>query len=212
MGWLSVLSTGWTADLRGYLALAAVFFIGGFVPMLRTPLVLASGVVFGLAAVPVIVLASTAGSIGSFLLGRYLLQERVRRMLARRRLSGAVMRAVDLEGWRVVALMRLWGPLPTVVQNYAFAMSRIPLWSFALATLIFSVPQTAFYSYLGSLGQSALRGEFPGYVSLVTAAAACVCAVTVVMLVGHRVRSVLRKAGASDAELGEAPALTPPAA
>ncbi len=205
MGLLSLLSTGWTPDLRGYLALAAVFFIGGFIPILRTPLVLASGVVFGLAAVPAIVLSSTAGSVGSFLLGRYFLQDRVRRMLARRRLSGAVMRAVDLEGWRVVALMRLWGPFPTVVQNYAFAMSRIGLVSFTLATLVFSVPQTAFYSYLGSLGQSALRGEFPGYVSVVTAAAACLCAVTVVMLVGARVRSILRRAGAE-------PALTPPAA
>ena len=207
---LSVLSTGWTPDLRGYLALAAVFFIGGFVPILRTPLVLASGVVFGLTAIPVIVVSSTAGSVGSFLLGRHLLQARVRRLLARRRLSGAVMRAVDLEGWRVVALMRLWGPLPTTVQNYAFAMSRIGLVSFALATLVFSVPQTVFYSYLGSLGQSALRGEFPGYVSIVTAAAACLCAVTVVVLVGHRVRTVLRKAG-GDPVLDQS-ALTPPAA
>ena len=209
MGLLSELSAGWAQDLRGYLALAAVFFIGGFVPVLRTPLVLASGVVFGMMAVPVIVASSTAGSIGSFLLGRYLLQERVRRMLARRRVSEAVMRAVDLEGWRVVALMRLWGPLPTMVQNYAFAMSRIPLLSFTLATLVFSAPQTLFYSYLGSLGQLALRGEFPGYVSLVSAAAACLCAVGVVVLVGHRVRSILRRAGASGSELGE---FTPPAA
>ena len=198
--WLQALSGGWQPGLPGYCALAAVMFTTGLVPVPRTPLVIASGLVFGLFAVPVISLASLCGSITAFLLGRSLLRERVRRWLTRWRLSAAVLRAVDLEGWRVVALLRFYGPLPTTVQNYGFALTTIALWRYAAATLVFSLPQITFYTYLGSLGR---RGS-PDAVSYATAAVAAGCAVTVVAIVGRRVRTILRRVGASEADLAGA--------
>ena len=155
---------------------------------------LASGLAFGMAVVPVVDVSSTAGSVAAFLLTRHLFQPQARRLLARHRLSGATLRAFDLEGWRVLALMRFYGPLPTMVcRTTSFAISRISLWSFTLITLVFSLPQIIFYVYLGSLGQVVLRGERPGFVSVIGATCAVCCAVATVALVGNRVRTLLQR-------------------
>ena len=52
--------------------LAAVFVVGGFTPIPRTVITLAAGIVYGMAAVPVIIPASTVGCLLVFLLVRYL--------------------------------------------------------------------------------------------------------------------------------------------
>ena len=147
-GIASVLMRGWTLDAAGVASLMAAFIIGGLVPVPRTPMNIASGMVFGLFAVPVIAVASTVGGVIAFVSARHMLQHRVHRVLTRQRHAAAILRAVDLEGWRVVALLRFYGPVPTTVQNYLFGLTRIGLWSFTAATLVFSIPQIAFYCYL----------------------------------------------------------------
>ena len=199
---LAILANGWTP--AGLTALILAFILGGLVPVPRTAMVLAAGLVFGMPAVPLIVLSSTAGSVLAFQLGRTLARKPARRWLARQRFTSALLRAVDLEGWRIVALLRFYGPVPTTVQNYAFALTRIGLWPFTLTTLVFSVPQTAVYCYLGSIGQQAMRGELSGAMAYAPALAAVSCITTVVVLVGRRVRAILRAADAAGFAAAEA--------
>ena len=74
---LAVLGHGWTP--AGVAALVLAFILGGLVPVPRTAMVLAAGLVFGMPAVPIVVLSSTAGSVIAFLLARTLAREPARR-------------------------------------------------------------------------------------------------------------------------------------
>ena len=106
--------------------LALVFVAGGLVPVPRTFLTLAAGVVYGMAAIPIIMPATTAGCLIAFLLARYLFAERLWRFVERKPKLTAIMNAVDAEGWRIVALCRLASPIPSTIQNALWLPPRPP--------------------------------------------------------------------------------------
>ena len=64
--------------------LALVFVAGGLVPVPRTFLTLAAGVVYGMAAIPIIMPATTLGCLIAFLLARYLFAARLWRFVERK--------------------------------------------------------------------------------------------------------------------------------
>ena len=106
--------------------LALVFVAGGLVPVPRTFLTLAAGVVYGMAAIPIIMPATTLGCLIAFLLARYLFAERLWRCRrAQAEARSPIMNAVDAEGWRIVALCRLASPIPSTIQNAMFGLTRI---------------------------------------------------------------------------------------
>ena len=90
--------------------LALVFIAGGLVPVPRTFLTLAAGVVYGMAAIPIIMPATTAGCLIAFLLARYLFAQRLWRFVERKPKLTAIMNAVDAEragaSWRCAAWPR----------------------------------------------------------------------------------------------------------
>jgi uncharacterized membrane protein YdjX (TVP38/TMEM64 family) len=171
--------------------LAAVFVAGALVPVPRTFLVLAAGVVFGLPAIPIIMLATTLGCVIAFLLARYLFAERLARAIARKPKLVAIMDAVDAEGWRIVALCRLASPIPSMVQSALFGLTRIGLWPYAWATFVFTIPQIALYAYLGAVGRTALLGEGET-INLGIMAAGGVTFLVIVLLITRRVRASMR--------------------
>ena len=65
-----------------------------------------------MAAMPVIIPATTAGCLLVFLLARYLFGEPVWRIVERKPKLLAIMDAVNAEGWRIVGLCRLASPIP----------------------------------------------------------------------------------------------------
>jgi uncharacterized membrane protein YdjX (TVP38/TMEM64 family) len=87
--------------------------------------------------------------------------------------------------------MRFYGPIPTVVQNYGFGLTDIDWRSFAAATLVFTVPQTAVYSYLGSLGKHIVLGKTSSPIFYIGAGLAVSCFALAAYLVGRRLRSLL---------------------
>jgi uncharacterized membrane protein YdjX (TVP38/TMEM64 family) len=171
--------------------LALIFIAGGLAPVPRAVLALASGVVFGLAAVPVIIPSTTLGSLFAFLLARYFFAERLWRRVARSPKLLAIMNAVDAEGWRIVALCRLASPLPSTLQNALFGLTHIGVWPYLFATFVFTIPQIVLYTYLGAIGNAALLGESQG-VSLAVMAAGGLTALIVVLLITRRVRASMR--------------------
>jgi uncharacterized membrane protein YdjX (TVP38/TMEM64 family) len=187
-------------DLNGLAVLAAIFVVTGLVPIPRTALCIASGAIFGLAAVPVILPGTTLGGAIGFLLARYLLAARLHRILDARPNARAIMAAIDSEGWRLVGLMRFAGAMPTFSQNYLFGLTRISLQVFVLASFFFSIPQVCLYVYLGSLGRTALLGETESPLNLAPALLAALCLVAVIVIVTRKARAALRQMeGAMDA-------------
>ena len=179
-------------SLSSAAVLAAVFAIGALVPVPRTFLVLAAGVVFGLPSIPIIILGTTIGCVIAFLLARYLFADRLHRAVDRKPKLVAVMDAVDAEGWRIVALCRLASPIPSMIQSALFGLTRITLWPYAWATFVFTVPQIVLYAYLGAIGRTALLGEGEG-LNLGIMAAGGVTFLVVVLLITRRVRASMRE-------------------
>jgi uncharacterized membrane protein YdjX (TVP38/TMEM64 family) len=171
--------------------LALVFIAGGLVPVPRTFLTLAAGVVFGMAAIPIIIPSTTAGCLIAFLFARYLFAPGLWRWVARRPKLLAVTNAVDAEGWRIVALCRLASPIPSTIQNALFGLTRIAIWPYAWATLIFTIPQIVLYTYLGAIGKAALLGESKG-VNLGVMIAGGLTFLAVVLMITRRVRASMR--------------------
>jgi uncharacterized membrane protein YdjX (TVP38/TMEM64 family) len=171
--------------------LALVFVAGGLAPVPRTFLTLAAGVVFGMASIPIIIPATTAGSLIAFFLARYLFAERLWRLVERHPRWLAVMNAVNAEGWRIVALCRLASPIPSTIQNAIFGLTRIHPWPYAWATLVFTIPQIVLYAYLGAIGKAALIGETAG-VNLGVMIAGGLTFLGVVLMITRRVRATMR--------------------
>jgi uncharacterized membrane protein YdjX (TVP38/TMEM64 family) len=146
-------------SLWGFICLTALFVLGALIFVPRTLMCVAAGVVFGLWAIPFSLLGSTIGAALGFVLVRHLLRGPFERATLTRPKWRAVLRAVDDEGWRIVALLRLGAPLPATVQNSLFALTRIRFWPYVIATAIGNLPQTILFVYLGSVAKITLSGQ-----------------------------------------------------
>jgi uncharacterized membrane protein YdjX (TVP38/TMEM64 family) len=171
------------------LALGLFFTAIALVVFPRTPFIIAAGATFGLAAAPVILIGGTAGSMLAFALSRYVASGRFHRWLERHRRLQAVARAVDLEGWKIIALLRLGVPIPNAATNYMLGLTRIGFATYVLATLIFSIPQIVLFCFLGATGRTSLL-EGSGLGSSLLSIA---LAVALIALISWRVRLLLRR-------------------
>ncbi len=174
-------------------ALALFFFLAALVIFPRTVLIVAAGASFGTGAAPIILVAGTAGGTVAFLLSRHIASSWFRRKIAERANLEAIADAVDREGWRVVALMRLGVPVPSALQNYLFGLTRINLIAYILATLVFSSPQVFLFSFLGATGRASLLEDKPIGLTLVSILAT----VGVIALLAWRVRKLFLASSAS---------------
>jgi uncharacterized membrane protein YdjX (TVP38/TMEM64 family) len=179
------------AQTAGVLALA--FVIAAFIPVPRTIVVVGAGAAFGMKSLVVIVPSTTLGCMLAFLLARYLLRNLVAREVAKRRSWHVIAQAVDDEGWWIVALMRFWGPLPNFVQNYLFGLTRIGLLPFTVITLLFTLPQIVFYTYLGASGRAMLLDDGPVAFNLIVLGIAATTMIAVLILVSKRAKVILNQ-------------------
>jgi len=180
-------------SLTSGLALALFFFLAALVVFPRTVLIVAAGASFGIGAAPIILVAGTAGGTVAFLLSRHIASAWFRRKIAQRSNLEAIADAVDREGWRVVALMRLGVPVPSALQNYLFGLTRINLASYIIATLLFSSPQVFLFSLLGATGRASLLEDKPFGLTLVS----MIATVAIIALLAWRVRKLVAASSTS---------------
>jgi len=141
--------------IEGFGALAPVVFIAGyvlavvfFVPGL--PITVLGGVAFG----PVwgtlyVWIAATIGAALAFLVARYAVRSTVERWV---RASPRLARLDDQtaeHGWRIVMLTRLVPLFPFNLQNYAYGLTRIGFWPYAITSSICMLPGTAAFTFAG---------------------------------------------------------------
>ncbi|MCK1408101.1 VTT domain-containing protein [Bradyrhizobium sp. 76] len=174
-------------------ALCVIFLLTAFVVVPRTVLILAAGATFGLAAAPIILLSGTTGGILAFLSSRYIAANWFKAKLVTRPVLRAIAQAVDDEGWRIIALMRLGAPLPSAMQNYLFGLTNVDIVTYSIATLVFSAPQVFLFSFLGATGRASLLQDGSSGLPLGFSLIALLLAATTIALISWRVRMLLSR-------------------
>jgi uncharacterized membrane protein YdjX (TVP38/TMEM64 family) len=124
------------------------------------PITLAGGVLFGpFWGVVYVIFGATAGATLAFLVARYLARDWVAAKLQGTRLA-SLDDKVAREGWEIVAFTRLIPIFPFFLLNYAFGLTRIPLWHYVLATFFGMLPVTAAYVYFSANVLDLFQGKF----------------------------------------------------
>lgn len=140
---------------------AALLFIGvsTVAALLLFPaslLMLFSGAYFGLWwGFALNLLGFGGGAILAFLASRYLARKLVIRLL-----PAYVHRALDTlgtGGWQTVAVLRTIGIIPGVLVNYALGITPLRLFTYAWASLLFTVPNAFLLTYAGVAGEDFVR-------------------------------------------------------
>lgn len=104
-------------------------------------------------------LGAVAGSLVSFLLGRYLLKNWVSRMSAKYETFEALTAAMEEKGLRIMVLLRLSPALPYNILNYLSAVTGISILEYTVSLLAL-LPGTVLYVFLGaSAGSLASTNE-----------------------------------------------------
>jgi len=125
-----------------------------------SPLMLSSGYIFGLAggfAISIFALV-TAASI-SFALARTVLKPQLTAVLKDNDTFRDVNRAVQVEGFKIVALLRLAPVLPFALSNYAYGSTQLGFLDFVLATAIGCSPGTFAAVYFATAATEAGAGS-----------------------------------------------------
>jgi uncharacterized membrane protein YdjX (TVP38/TMEM64 family) len=119
---------------------------------------LAGGVLFGPILGSVYNLAGASlGAAGGFLIARYIAGDWVERRAGPR--VQKVVKSVNADGWRFVAFVRLVPIFPYTIINYLLGLTGISFTQYMLATVVFMLPSTIAYTWIGHTGSEAVSGD-----------------------------------------------------
>ncbi|WP_420448861.1 VTT domain-containing protein [Candidatus Palauibacter sp.] len=172
-------------------ALAVVLFVPG------SALTFAAGLTFGLGLGTLTVfIAANAGAALAFVVARYVMRDRVERLLSNRPALQAIDRAVETQGWRIVFLTRLSPVFPFNAQNYFYGLTGVTFYQYVAASLVGMLPGTVLYVYIGAASAEVAEASGGaaswGQTGLLVAGLAATAAV--VVLVTRVARRELQKA------------------
>lgn len=208
---------GWIESFKAWVAgqgaLGVVAYALAYVGVSLIPggpaavMTLAGGAVFGFVKGTILVsLSSTLGATVSYLLARTVLRERASRMAAASPRFAGLNRAIEKEGGKIVALVRLSPLFPFTVVNYLFGLTPVRPLPYILASWVTMLPGTAAYVYFGSALGDAATGADPVQKAIKLALGASAIVATV--LIARFAAKAIRAAGLESADPSPAP---PPA-
>jgi uncharacterized membrane protein YdjX (TVP38/TMEM64 family) len=186
--WIEALQS-WLLGLGlwGVLIFTMILIVVTFLPAPDWPLPVAAGYIYGFWAFPLTYASIAFASVLAFLAARYLLRDKIRLLLNRRRKYRTLDRAVADDGWKVVVLMRLSPIVPFNLQNYALGVTAIPFLQYLTATLIGIVPGIAIYVYFGIFGKG--LGNGPSVLDWVLFGLGVLATVVLAMLVTRKAKT-----------------------
>ncbi len=146
IAWVEDLGPWGPLAFVGLYVLVCVLALPGAIPTLG------AGAVFGVWQGSLLVsVGSTIGATAAFLIGRYLARDAVSRKIAGSRGFSAIDRAVQDEGFKIVALTRLSPLFPFNVLNYAYGVTGVGLKPYVLGSWLGMIPGTVMYVSIGSV-------------------------------------------------------------
>jgi uncharacterized membrane protein YdjX (TVP38/TMEM64 family) len=141
--------------LLGGIFYGAIYLLGSLLFVPGSVLGLGGGYLFGLAGGMVVVwIAVTAAEAIAFLIARHLARRPFERLARRHRNFGAIDAAVEKNGWKMVALLRLSAIIPFALSNYLLGLTSIDFVRYLATSSIGMLPGIFFYVYLGAAGKS----------------------------------------------------------
>jgi len=154
----------WTKGLGpiGPVVVAGVYVVSCVLLVPGSILTLGAGVVFDVAVGTVTVsVGSTLGACAAFMVGRTFARGWIESKVASHEKFAAIDEAVGREGFKIVLLTRLSPIFPFNLLNYAYGLTKVPFWKYALASWVGMLPGTVMYVYLGA-GLTSLAGAAAG--------------------------------------------------
>jgi uncharacterized membrane protein YdjX (TVP38/TMEM64 family) len=144
----------WQAAVNDYLpaALFVFFLVYVAVSALSLPVAslvtLVAGALFGRwLGTGIVSLASTIGAILAFLSSRYILRDWVERRLGRRLEN--VRQGIERDGAYYLLSLRLVPLFPFWLVNLAMGLTRMPVWTYAVVSMVGMLPGTFVYVLAG---------------------------------------------------------------
>ena len=205
VGWSAVPVRDWTQSLVGTVRGLGLLGVGIYalayivLVVLLAPagvMSIAAGLIYGAWAFPLVVVSATIGAALAFLLARYLARDTVGGLLERRRVLRVVDKAIEEEGWKIVALLRLNPIIPFVLQNYFFGATKIGFLPYLAATFFGIMPGAAAYIYIGALGDVAAGGG--GALKTAVFARGFAATVVLVVIIARKAKAKLRSLGVDE--------------
>lgn len=150
--WL-IAALNWVGDLGlwgpifvvGFYITACVFFLPGSI------LTLATGFVFKVVLGTITVsIGSTLGACAAFCVGRTVARGWISRKIGTSEKFVSIDNAVGRQGFKIVLLTRLSPVFPFNLLNYAFGLTKVSFWQYALASWLGMLPGTVMYVYFGA--------------------------------------------------------------
>ncbi len=168
---------------------AALLFVPGAV------LTVGAGFVFGLGwGTAIVSAASTTAATLAFVIARHLARDRVAALARRYETFGAIDRAIEAKGWKVVGLLRLSPLVPFSVSNYLYGLTSVRLVPYAVASWVGMLPGTVLYVALGAAGGTVGTAGRKSPVEWVLLAAGLLATLAVTVILARVARAELGKA------------------
>jgi uncharacterized membrane protein YdjX (TVP38/TMEM64 family) len=131
------------------------------IPMIAPILSAASGLIFGpLLGSALVLIFATGSSLIPFFLARRLGSEWIAEKLKGKNIENMLKRSEGSGGFLFVLLMRLIPVLPWEIQNYIGGLSKVPVLTFVLATILGIIPGSVSLVLLGSAISDPTSWEF----------------------------------------------------
>jgi uncharacterized membrane protein YdjX (TVP38/TMEM64 family) len=138
------------------LAVSSLFFFPA------SPAIIATAAVFGFAlGIVGAVLGVGLGASLGFIISRSFLRKDIAERLRRNPTFRAIDLAIEEEGWKVVALLRLC-PIPFGLANYFYGLTGIRFQPYLWTTILGSLPSIVLFCHLGSAGKAGLEALASG--------------------------------------------------
>lgn len=128
-----------------FYVVACVFLLPGSI------LTLGAGFLFKLVGgVITVSIGNTLGACAAFWVGRTVARNWIAGKVAENEKFAAIDEAVAHQGFKIVLLTRLSPVFPFNLLNYAFGLTNISFWKYALGSWIGMIPGTLMYVYFGA--------------------------------------------------------------
>jgi len=143
----------WTQDLGiwGPVFVIAFYIVACVLLLPGSILTLGAGFIFKIVIGTITVsIGSTLGACAAFLVGRTVARKWIAGKVARNEKFAAIDEVVAQQGFKIVLLTRLSPVFPFNMLNYAFGLTKISFWKYALGSWIGMIPGTVMYVYFGA--------------------------------------------------------------